>query len=291
MRLFREACVIAGVVCGATAGAADAQSRYPVRDDRTVTRTLQFGGAGERTLDVRAVTGSIHVTAADVPHVEIQVRRITRARSDADLRDAERDVTLDFVDNEARLRAVVRETAGVVCGEPSNRGRTWPSRYEVAFEFTIRVPRRTNLQLCAMNGEEIRVEDTDGEFDIRHLNGRITMRNVRGGGTAETLNGPVTVVFAETPRSATWLKTLNGNVDATFPAALSADFALKTRHGELLTDFAVEVLPQPVPAAERRNGKFVYRSNDAARVRVGRGGPEISMETMNGDVRVIRAGR
>jgi DUF4097 and DUF4098 domain-containing protein YvlB len=87
------------------------------------------------------------------------------------------------------------------------------------------------------------------------------------------------------------LKTLNGNVDATFPATLSADFVLKTRHGELLTDFDVEVLPQPVAAAERRNGKFVYRSNDAARVRVGQGGPEISMETMNGDVRVIRAGR
>jgi DUF4097 and DUF4098 domain-containing protein YvlB len=291
MRHLAAACVIAGIVCGATAGAADAQSRYPVRDDRTVTRTLRFSGSGDRTLDVRAVTGSIQVTAADVPNVEIEVRRITRARSDADLREAERDVTLDFVENDARVRAVVRHAGGLVCGETSNQGQTWPRRYDVAFEFTIRVPRRTNLQLCAMNGQDIRVEGTDGEFDIKHLNGRITMRDIRGGGSAETLNGPVTVVFAEAPRSATWLKTLNGNVDATFPAALSADFVLKTRHGELLTDFDVEVLPQPVAAAERRNGKFVYRSNDAARVRVGQGGPEISMETMNGDVRVIRAGR
>ena len=291
MQRLPEAGVIAGLLFGTMIVAAEAQSRYPVRDDRTVTRTLRFAGAGDRMLDVRAITGSIRVIAADVQTVEIEVRRITRARSDADLRDAERDVTLDFVDNDARLRAVVRDAGQVVCGEPSNHGRTWPSRYEVAFEFTVRVPRRTNLQLCAMNGDEIRVEGTDGEFDIKHLNGRITMRNIRGGGSAETLNGPVTVAFAEAPRSATWLKTLNGDVEATFPAALSADFLLKTRHGALLTDFDVQVLPAPVAAAERRNGKFVYRSNDAARVRVGQGGPEISMETMNGDVRVIRAGR
>ena len=291
MRGLLDACLIVGVVVGATAGAADAQSRYPVRDDRMVARTLRFGATGDRTLDVRVVTGSIHVMAADVPNVEIQVRRVTRARSDADLRDAERDVTLDFVDNDTRVRAVVREAGNVVCGEPSTHGRTWPQRYEVAFEFTIRMPRRTNLQLCAMNGDDIRVEGTDGEFDVRHLNGRITMSNIRGSGSVETLNGSVTVAFAEAPRGATWLKTLNGNVEATFPAALSADLVLKTRHGELLTDFDVQILPEPAVAAERRNGMFIYRSHGAARVRVGQGGPEISMETMNGDVRVIRAGR
>jgi hypothetical protein len=279
------------VLCGAVPWVADAQSRYPVRDTRTVTRTLRFGGSGDRTLDVRTVTGSIHVVAADISDVQIEVRRVTRARSDGDLREAERDVTLDFIDNESRVRAVVREAGDVVCGEPSTRGRSWRPRYQVAFEFTIRVPRRINLQLCAMNGDEIRVEGTDGEFEINHLNGRITMTNIRGSGSAETLNGPVTVAFAEAPRAASWLKTLNGDVEATFPAGLSADLQLKTRHGELLTDFDVQMLPQPSAAGERRNGMFVYRSDGSARVRAGRGGIEISMETMNGDVRVIRAGR
>ena len=287
-----HACVLAAALCGAAPWVADAQSRYPVRDTRTLTRTLRFGGSGARTLDVRAVTGSIHVIAADISDVEVEVRRVTRARSDADLREAEGDVTLDFTDNDSRVRAVVREAGDVVCGEPSgNRGRSWQPRYEVAFDFTIRVPRRINLQLCAMNGNEIRVEGTDGEFDIRHLNGRITMTGVRGSGSAETLNGPVTVSFDETPRAMSWLKTLNGDVEATFPAGLSADLQLKTRNGDLLTDFDVQVLPQPAAAGQRRNGMFVYRSDGSARVRAGGGGTEISMETMNGDVRVIRAGR
>ena len=284
-------CVFAAVLCGAVPWVADAQSRYPVRDTRTVTRTLRFGGTGDRTLDVRAVTGSIHVIAADVSDVQVEVRRVTRARSDDDLREADRDVTLDFIDNESRVRAVVREAGDVVCGEPSNRSRSWRPRYQVAFEFTIRVPRRINLQLCAMNGDEIRVEGTDGEFDIKHLNGRITMSNIRGSGSAETLNGPVVVSFAEAPRAASWLKTLNGDVEATFPAGLSADLQLRTRNGELLTDFDIQILPLPAAAVERRNGHFLYRSDGSAHVRVGRGGTSISMETMNGDVRVIRAAR
>lgn len=287
-----DICVIASVLLGGPPAVADGQSRYPIRDERTVTRTLRFGGSGARTVDVRAVNGSIHVVAADIPDVQLEVRRITRARSDADARDAERDVTLDFFDNEPRVRAVVREAGDLVCGEPSNsRGRSWRPRYEVAFEFTIRVPRRINLQLCAMNGEEIRVEGTDGEFDINHLNGRITMADIRGAGSAETLNGPVIVSFAEAPRAASWLKSLNGAVEATFPAGLSADLLLKTRNGDLLTDFDVQMLPQPAAAAERRNGRFVYRSDGSARVRVGRGGPEISMETLNGDVRVLKERR
>jgi hypothetical protein len=285
----RGACLFVALLCGAVA--ADAQSRYPVRDTRTLTRTLRFG-AGERTLDVRTVSGSIHVVAADVSDVEVQVRRVTRARSDADLSEAEREVTLDFLDNESRVRAVVREAAGVVCGEPSNnRSGVWRPRYEVAFEFVIRVPRRINLQLCAINGDEIRVEGTDGEFEVNHLNGRITMAGIRGSGSAETLNGAIQVSFVEAPRAASWFKTLNGSVEATLPAGVSADLQLKTRYGELLTDFDVQVLPLPAAAAERRNGHFVYRSDGSAHVRVGRGGPPISMETMNGDVRVIRAVR
>jgi hypothetical protein len=48
---------------------------------------------------------------------------------------------------------------------------------------------------------------------------------------------------------------------------------------------------QTPATAERLSGRFVYRSDGRARVRVGRGGPEIILETFNGDVRVVRAPR
>lgn len=66
---------------------------------------------------------------------------------------------------------------------------------------------------------------------------------------------------------------------------------LKTMNG-LFTDFDVQLMPQPgTVAVERRSGMTVYRRNAFTRVRASRGGPELTFQTMNGDVRVLRAAR
>ena len=62
-------------------------------------------------------------------------------------------------------------------------------------------------------------------------------------------------------------------------------------NGGLFTDFETQPLATTAPTTgERRNGKFVYRVNEFTRVRVGGGGPEITFETLNGNVRARRAG-
>jgi hypothetical protein len=59
----------------------------------------------------------------------------------------------------------------------------------------------------------------------------------------------------------------------------------------LYTDFDAEPLASAVAAAgERRNGRFVYRANEFTRVRVGSGGPQMTFETLNGNVRARRGG-
>jgi DUF4097 and DUF4098 domain-containing protein YvlB len=97
------------------------------------------------------------------------------------------------------------------------------------------------------------------------------------------------VTFTANPKQPSSFKTVNGNVDVQFLDGLSAEFAMKTMNGGLFTDFDVEPLPSQVAAAgERRNGKFVYRANEFTRVRVGSGGPQVTFETLNGNVRARR---
>ena len=124
-----------------------------------------------------------------------------------------------------------------------------------------------------------------------NVNGRLTLQNVRGSGTARTVNGAIVASFAERPRTASEFKTLNGDVVVTFPADLAANLKMKTLNGVLFTDFDVQTLPQSAAVPERRNGRFVYRSNQFTLVRAGRGGPELMFETFNGSVRVLRASR
>jgi hypothetical protein len=295
-RLTLVAAVTAGIAGPAVAAChsrVEAQSRMPIRDERTISRTLRFDGPGDRILDLRTIHGSIRVTAGDGSDVQLEARRTVRAETAAGVQDAEREVTLDVRDGAQRIGAIVQDALGAICGEPSEgtRRSAWRERYVVAYDFTARVPRRTSLRLCTINGGQIDVDGIDGSFEISNVNGGITIRNVRGAGSAHTINGPVIVSFLEIPRDALNLKTLNGDLEVTFPAGLSADLTLKTFNGDLLTDFEVQTLPQLPAVREQRNGGFVYRSDGSARVRVGTGGPTISLESFNGDVRVLKERR
>lgn len=279
-------------------GPAQAQrsSRYDVVDESSITCTLSFAanhpGGGSRTLDVRNINGFIHVEATNDPTVQMSIRKVIRAETRDDLAEAQRDVRLDFRDGAARVEATVTDRRGHVCGEEWNDdGRRWERvNYHVRYDFTIRAPRDVAVRLCTINGGDVVVTGTQGDFDVDNVNGLIQLNQVGGAGTAHTVNGPVTVTFTANPARESSFKTVNGNIDVTFRDGLAADFAMKTFNGGLFTDFDAQPLATAVQAAgERRNGRFVYRANQFTRVRIGRGGPQITFETLNGNVRARRA--
>jgi hypothetical protein len=276
-------------------GPAQAQrsSRYDVVDESTVTRTLSFAAGGGKSLDVRNINGFIHVEGTNESAVQMSIRKVVRAETRDDLAEAQRDVRLDFRDGAPRVEAVVTDRRSHVCGEPWNDVGQGLGRvhYDVRFDFTIRVPRDARLRLCTINGGDVIVNGTQGDFDVSNVNGLIEMRQVAGSGRAHTVNGPVSVTFTANPKQDTSFKSVNGSVDVSFLDGLSADFSMKTFNGGLFTDFEVQPLRGTVSAAgERRNGRFVYRANEFTRVRVGSGGPQITFETLNGNVRARRAG-
>jgi hypothetical protein len=272
---------------------AQRSSRYDVVDESTVARTLSFAAGGGRTLDVRNINGFIHVEATGDSTVQMSIRKVIRAETQDDLAAAQRDVRLEFRDGAPRVEAAVIDHRGHVCGEEWNdRGdRRERIRYSVRYDFTIRVPRDVALRLCAINSGDVIVNGTRGDFEVDNVNGPIEMRDVAGAGSAHTVNGPITVTFTANPRTESSFKTVNGNVDVTFRDGLDADFSMKTFNGGLFTDFDSQPLASTVQAAgERRNGRFVYRANEFTRVRVGSGGPQITFETLNGNVRARKAG-
>jgi hypothetical protein len=277
--------------------ATDAQrsSRYQAVDESDVTRTLNFAAGGGRILDVRNTNGFIHVEATGGSSVQMTIHKVVRGETSADVAEGQRDVRLEFKESAPRVEATVFDRRGHYCGEEwdgRDGDRNWDRvHYEVRYDFTIKVPRDAQLRLCTVNGGDVIVTGTQGDFDVTNVNGLIEMRSVAGSGRAHTVNGPVSVTFTANPKQASSFKTVNGNVDVQFLDGLSAEFAMKTFNGGLFTDFDVQPLPAAMaPPGERRNGRFAYRANEFTRVRVGGGGPPITFETLNGNVRARRAG-
>jgi hypothetical protein len=225
----------------------------------------------------------------------MSIHKTVRGETSADVADAQRDVRLEFKDSSPLIEATVIDRRGHYCVEEQrdrDGDREWDRiHYEVRYDFTIKVPRDAAIRLCTVNGGDVTVSGTQGDFDVTNVNGLIDMKNVAGSGRAHTVNGPVSVTFTANPRSESSFKTINGNVDVQFLDGLAAEFAMKTMNGGLYTDFDVQPLPGTMSAApERQNGRFMYRANQFTRVRVGNGGPQITFETLNGNVRARRAG-
>jgi len=269
---------------------------YSITRQDVIERTLRFATGDVHTLDLRVVNGSIQVTGDGGPGVRLRVDRTVETDREQFVDEARRDVRLDMMDGADTVGLIVREPPGAACGEPYNNGSHEPwwdrARYRVRTDVTVHVPAATRFRVCGINTKTIDIAGVSGDFDVTNVNGAVTVRGVRGSGRATTVNGAVSVTFLDTPRDESLLKTVNGDVTAAFPASLSADLKLKTFHGDLFTDFDVTpVAARPAVTPDRRDGRYVYRARGFTLVRAGRGGPEITLETLNGDVRVVRATR
>jgi len=161
-------------------------------------------------------------------------------------------------------------------------------------DFDIEVPMRTNLRLTTVNGSRIAVDGVEGEIELQNVNGSITVTNLAGSVLASTTNGPVraalTRVTAGKPMAFT---SLNGEVDVTLPASVKADVKLRSDHGDVLTDFDIQLKSGPSPSVEdtRSSGGGRYRVelNQSIYGSINGGGPEIELRTFNGRV-VLRKG-
>lgn len=275
----------AALGCAGHPAAADVTARSTTR------QTYPLKAAAAHMLEVRDLTGSITVEGYSGSDVQMVIDRTVTAATQEDVRAADREVTLDTSADDSHVRAIVRERQHGVCGEEFDRQSAWfEPPYQVRYDFTLRVPADTRITLCTINQGDVLVSGVRGDFWVHSVNGRITLADVAGSGEAITVNGPVTASFTTTPRAASQLTTLNGAVTLTLPGGASADLQMKTFNGGLFTDFAARTLPDPAPAVlEKRHGLSVYRLNQYARVRIGQGGPTLTLTTLNGDVRVLKA--
>ncbi|HYE16248.1 MAG TPA: DUF4097 family beta strand repeat-containing protein, partial [Pyrinomonadaceae bacterium] len=69
-------------------------------------------------------------------------------------------------------------------------------------------------------------------------------------------------------------QTVNGAIDLSFPASLSADVHAETVNGEITSDFPLTV-----------TGRFSKRRLDGT---IGGGGRELRLQTVNGSVQIRR---
>ncbi|MBH8557376.1 DUF4097 family beta strand repeat-containing protein [Hymenobacter negativus] len=278
------------LLCSSSACQAQTSPRPQFKEQISKEFTLT-ADAGRSTLALYNISGSVTVQGYAGNKVLVEATKTITADDAKTLEIGRAEAQLGFTQ---RGDSVVVFLTGPYDSRPHNNDRrSWNHKdidYRYDFDFVVKVPYQLNLHVSTINHGDVKVQDVTGPLHVFNVNGPITLTNVKGSTEARTVNGNVDASYAANPPGASSYHTINGQIRVKYPASFAADMHFKSMHGEFYTDFPnAEILPvQVTKNREGHGGGTVYKLTKDTAVRIGKGGPDLHFETLNGDVTVTK---
>jgi hypothetical protein len=224
-----------------------------------------------RAVEIKGVNGDVSATAASGNEVEVIARKTAR-RSDPD------DVRIEVVEHDGGVTicAMYPTPRGQRDNEclPGARGRSNTRNNDVNVDFEVRVPRGVRFVGKTVNGS-VRATNLSADVQANTVNGSIRV-STAGLAEAHTVNGSINVRLGR----ADWddslqFQTVNGAIIVELAGDVNADVSATTVNGSLSSDWPMTMRGRWSP--RHMNGK------------IGSGGRELALETVNGDIELRRA--
>ena len=154
-------------------------------------------------------------------------------------------------------------------GERQRSGNVNIKDNDVQVDFTVKVPERVSFVGKTVNGE-ISASHLTGNVVAKTVNGSISI-STTGYAEASTVNGQISARLGDAQWSnSVNFKTLNGGINLDLPANLSTDVEAETLNGQINSDFPINL----TSLKDRRH----------LRGRIGAGGRELLLKTLNGSI-------
>jgi hypothetical protein len=224
-----------------------------------------------QTIEIKGVNGDVRATASSSGEAGVTATRTARRSNPADVR-------IEVVPHAGGVTicAVYPNVSGREPNrcEPGGEGRSNTRDNDTVVHFDVRVPYGVGFIGRTVNGE-INGESLQGDAEAHTVNGSIRLTTT-GSAVANTVNGSMNVTMgrADWPNGATF-KTVNGGITLTLPGVFDADLTANTLNGSIAADFPITIEGTVTP---RR-----------LRGRIGNGGRDLHLSTVNGSIRLIRA--
>jgi hypothetical protein len=148
-----------------------------------------------------------------------------------------------------------------------------------SIRFTVRVPAGVKLVANTVSGD-VETQRLRGPVVARSVSGDVRVASA-GPVEAASVSGNVFAALGRMPSHDLQFRSVSGNVTLEVPSAIDADFRAQTLSGSIDSDFPLQ--------RDRDRGGWVH-VGEQARATLGRGGPELNVTTVSGDV-VLRRTR
>ena len=251
--LTRATAFVAAIVASSACGIG-----IEARETWTRTYTVSAGAS----LEVRETNGRVRVEATDGDKVEVVATRISRAPSEEAAKADLKEFTIKETATADRVE--LASTGGDI--ELLAMGRSRSVNYE------IKVPRSMSVTIKATNGQ-VDVQGITGKLKVEATNGEIQGSNLGAGAEVSSTNGRIRLAFDSIGEDGVRCRTVNGQIIVTVPTSAKATIAARVTNGVISTE------------------NLEVKSSDESRRRldatIGGGGPEIRLDTTNGEIRVV----
>lgn len=268
--------ILGGLLCQAQVKEVQLQDRLPIAPDRPITVVIDN------------VFGAIEVTASSTPTVSYEVLKTINADHEKALEKGLSEVNMKVVQRNDSI--IFYLTAPFICDHWSGcyqRGR-WmdgPEDYSFTFDYQLQIPASANLKVQTVDQGKVTITGITGMVSAGNVNGDVEIKGAHSVTRATTVNGDVEVTFQKRPNLDGRFSTINGTINLYCTSDLSASVTAKTMHGSLYSAFDFETKkPELKKVVSKKGTSTTYQLNETFGIEIGKDGPTLSFETLNGDI-------
>jgi len=139
----------------------------------------------------------------------------------------------------------------------------------------VTAPKQCRLDKVSTVNGEIEIENVVGDVSASSVNGPVTATGLASDVDLSTVNGSIVADF-RTLKKAVSLKSVNGGVTVGLPPDANAVVSAHTLNGGIDNEFSLQV-KKHFPFGQNLDSKL------------GAGGPEIELSTVNGGIHIARS--
>lgn len=287
------------IACGVNATAQRYQKDKKLKSTETIKKELSFDtNSLDNILVVDNVYGSIDIEGYEGSTIQIEVTKTIGADEQKDLTLGKQEIGMKTARKDNAIYVYLDspyshfdlKTGGFDHREFSyNYRRNYKHRsrrmYSYRLDFKIRIPRKTSIDIKAVNNGNITVENVQGKLLIvRNINGSIDLKNVAGKTDVNAINKDINISYAENPTEESWYSSINGDINVKFQDNLNASISYKTMNGGFYTNFDVEKTSPKVKKTKEDRGKGTkYKIDSSKHFKIGNGAVHLHFDQLNGD--------
>jgi DUF4097 and DUF4098 domain-containing protein YvlB len=226
-----------------------------------------------KTLEIRGINGDIRVIPAKGDEAIV---RATKSANKSDVSSVQ--IKVEEHADGVTICAIYPNSNGDSCKDSGKQKKNHShddDDNDVVVDFAVQVPANVRFEGGTVNGG-IDAQGLKGDANVSTVNGAVVL-STTGVGSATTVNGSVRLRIG----SASWdgrldARTVNGSVTVEMPEPGDLEVEAATLNGSVSSDFPITL-----------QGKM---SPQRFRGTIGKGGRQLKLETVNGDVSLRRAG-